>query len=67
MKNVDLERIYKINAGVSNTDGLRGVFNAGYAAGAGLVVPAAGDPSAGVTLGTALNITPIIKTRTKDD
>jgi hypothetical protein len=67
MKSVDLERLYKINAGASHADGLRGVFNAGYANGAGLVVPATGDPSAGVSLTTALNITPIIKTKTKDD
>lgn len=67
MKNADLERLYKINAGASHADGLRGVFNAGYANGAGLVVSAVGDPSAGVTLATALNIVPIIKTKTKDD
>jgi hypothetical protein len=67
MNNADLERIYKINAGACHADGLRGVFNAGYANGAGLVVPAAGDPSQALALSTALTITPIIKTRTRDN
>jgi hypothetical protein len=68
MKNADLERLYQINAGASNADGLRGVFNAGFAAGAGLTTaPSAGDPSAGVAINTALKIVPIIKTKTKDD
>jgi hypothetical protein len=66
MTNSELERIFRINSSLSVADGLRGVFNAGYAAGAGLSAPAVGDPSQAQTFSTALTLTPTIKTRTKD-
>ena len=51
MNDNDLDNLYKINVGESHCAGLRGVFDAGYALGAGasVVVAQGTDPSLTVT------------------
>ena len=56
MTDNDLETMYKVNVGESHYAGLRGVFDAGYALGAGSTVATAqnSDPSTSAFIAQAL-------------
>jgi len=60
MTDNDLDNLYKQNVGESHCAGLRGVFDAGYAVGAGSTVAIAQntDPSTNVTAAQAAPVDP---------
>lgn len=61
MSNDDIEKIYKQNVAESHFAGLRGVFDAGFALGAGTGVPTV-DQSSNASATTASADTPVITT-----